>query len=80
MQEFKSVLVTWVDACSQDAWEDLKTAKELAPHEIKTLGWLIFEDDIRVVVSTSYDRERGAVAGTWSIPKAWLVDIQEILV
>lgn len=74
----KQILVTWFDAVSQDEWTDIEEAKKLEPHVITTLGWLVFEDEKRLVVSCSHDKEREAVASSWAIPKSWVVEIKEI--
>lgn len=74
----KAVLVVWWDAVSEDEWTDLEKAKELEMHTIETCGWLIFEDDRKIIIATSYDIERDAVAGFWAIPKTWLLEMREI--
>ena len=74
----KPVMVTWFDAVSQDEWAEIQDAKGLELHTIQTLGWLISEDDRKIVMAASWDVEREGVASTWAIPKTWLVDIREI--
>lgn len=74
----KAVLAVWFDAVSADAWEDLAEAKKLDVHTIHTLGWLIFEDDRKIVVAASWDVERDGVASYWAIPKTWLLSMKEI--
>lgn len=74
----KPVVVVWFDAVSYDEWEEIEDAKDLELHTIKTLGFLVHEDETRIIIATSWDVEREAVAGKWAIPKTWLVSMQEI--
>lgn len=74
----KPVLVTWVDAISDDAWTDLKKAKELdCPHQ-QTLGFLFFENDVKIMVAATIDLANENVASYYAIPKTWIIEIQEI--
>ena len=74
----KPVLIEWIDAVSVDEWTDISEAIDLQPHTISTLGWLVTEDDTKVVVACSWDRDREGVAGYWAIPKTWLIFMKEI--
>ena len=69
----KPILVKWQDAVSHDEWEEMEEAKNLDPHTIITLGFLVDENDDRLIVGLNWDEERDAVAQTISIPKAWIL-------
>jgi hypothetical protein len=74
----KAVLIKWFDAVSFDPWEEIPEAKLIEPHTIHSLGWLLAEDDRKIVIAGSWDIEREGVASVWSIPKSWLLDMKEI--
>ena len=69
----KAVLVTWVDAVSHDPWVDIEEIKNQEVHTIHTLGFLLSEDDRKIVLAASWDVDNEHVASTWSIPKTWLM-------
>lgn len=71
---FSPIHVVWHDAVSEDAWQELPQAKELRPHDIHTLGYLIEEDDQRIVIALNLDIEREGASQTISIPKTWLLE------
>lgn len=74
----KSVHVTWIDATSDDEWTDKDEWTNIHPHTIETLGWLVEETDTHIIICTSYDEERNAIAGRWAIPRTWLMEMKEI--
>lgn len=74
----KPVMVKWQDAVSSDAWEETEEAKELEPHAITTIGWLVDENKQRIIVGLNWDQDRGAVSQTIAIPKSWILE-QRIL-
>ena len=71
----KPVLVTWLDAVSEDAWTDLNEAMALEPATQVTLGYLIHEDSRVLVIAASYDKQNNAVASFYAIPKSWIVSV-----
>ena len=74
----KLVSVTWLDAVSCDSWEPILDARNLKPARMVTIGFLLHEDDDKVVLSASYDEENQSVASTYAIPKSWVLSIKEI--
>ena len=74
----KPVHVTWIDATSDDEWIDKADWKNIHPHTIETFGWLVEELETHVIICTSFDQEREAIAGRWAIPKSWLMQMREI--
>lgn len=67
------VYVVWRDAVSSDSWERLDEAARLELHEIRTLGFLVSEDDSQLVVALNYDRDGDAVSQCIAIPQDWIV-------
>lgn len=76
----KVTFVTWQDAVSEDAWEDITEAKKSKPHTIFSVGFLIDEDDDRILLGLNWDAEREAVSQTIAIPIAWILDQREIII
>ena len=74
----KLVSVTWLDAVSCDSWESISDAQKLNPATMITLGFLLHDDDDKVVIAASYDQDNESVARTYAIPKSWVLSIKEI--
>lgn len=74
----KVVFVHWQDAVSEDAWEDIEEAKKSKPHTIFTVGFLVDEDDDRILLALNWDPLGEAVSQTISIPIAWIMDQKEV--
>jgi hypothetical protein len=74
----KAVFVTWQDAVSVDQWETLEEAQKIKLHTINTIGFLIHEDEKMYVVSHNLDTDSGAVSQYIAIPKAWIINVQDI--
>jgi len=74
----KAVVVTWFDAVSHDPWEEINDVKDQEVHTIQTLGFLLTEDDRKLVLAASWDQDNESVASTWTIPKTWLLEVKEI--
>jgi hypothetical protein len=72
----KPVLVVWFDAVSEDSWQDLDDAKRLELHTIHSLGFLVSEDEKKIIIAASWDRDRDGVASHWAIPKTWLLSMK----
>ena len=72
------VLVTWNDITSCDAaWMSLEEAVEYAPSPIKTVGWIVEDNDDYIVLGGSYstsedDRVCGSVC---AIPRSVIESI-----
>jgi len=75
----KAVLVTWQDAVSVDAWEDISKAKETNLHTIHTLGFLIHEDEDRYLIAHNIDLDGDACSQHIAIPKTWIIEFKDIL-
>lgn len=74
----KAVLITWYDAVSSDEWTEVSEAKTQELATVRTLGWLVDEDERRIIVAPSWDVDNDNVATYWTIPKTWLLEIQDI--
>lgn len=73
-------IVKWVDAVSEDSWEEIDEAKKLDLHEIFTVGFLLDQDDSKIIIASSWDKDREAVAQHIAIPLAWIIEMDTIKV
>jgi hypothetical protein len=73
----RMMLVSWFDAVSEDAWTELDEAKKTKLHLIHTAGFLVSEDDTRIIIGSSWDVERDAIASFIAIPRLWISNIKE---
>ena len=72
------VAVEWFDAVANDEWLSLDDAISLEPQKITTIGWLIHDDDFKIIVAASKDDDNSQLGNTWCIPKVWTVAIEKI--
>ncbi len=69
--DYPLVLVTWLDITATAGWEP---ASEVEPMEVKTLGWLVHEDEKVLKVGNSLG-EDGDVYGISALPIGCVVGI-----
>ena len=78
----KLVEITWRDAYTLDGWHTWKElVDKVGKGELcKTVGWLVIEDDLRVVLVTSVgiDFVDAEVGSAWVIPKGMVEAIRVI--
>lgn len=82
----KPVEVTWYDAYDLSAWYSSDELARLAPTGtkrgalVKTRGWLVFEDELKVVVARDWQPEvdepgEESMAAVMVIPKGMVEEI-----
>ncbi len=77
------VRVTWQDAQDSDGcWTDIK---DIVGHELATcqdVGWMVYKDDIKVVIMRSRivekDQELKEGGGHTAIPASWIINIEHL--
>ena len=74
----KAVFVTWQDAVSVDEWETLEEVQKIKLHTIHTIGFLAHQDDKTYVVAHNLDKDNGSVSQYIAIPKAWIINVEEL--
>jgi hypothetical protein len=73
------VLVLWQDCQSHEGWNDLpKDDADVALPLIETVGWLIAESPTVVCVASSFDSSNESACMRMDIPRATIVQIQEL--
>jgi len=60
-------IIRWVDATSDDDWKE-KEEEVVNIVDSFTAGWVILEDDAKVVIAQSITSDKGRGA-EWAIPK-----------
>ena len=78
----KVVYVTWRDCETLSEWASVQDVLEFAEQDriIKTVGFLIDENEDRLVLSSSWETQFGKIAGSWIIPRAQVVQVNEVTV
>jgi len=60
-------IIRWVDATSDDEWKD-KDDEAVNVVDSFTGGWIVHEDDIKVVIAQCITSDKGR-GHEWAIPK-----------
>ena len=76
MDEHTLVLIDWVDITAVADWTP---ADEVEPLEVKTLGWLAYQDDRVIKVGNSLG-EDGDIFGISAIPQGCVIGITTLSV
>ena len=72
--------ITWVDAfMSLKAYSQENASNRKGLQELKTVGYLVHEDDLRIVLAMQYntDKDKQIRNVTW-IPKSCIVSMVEV--
>jgi len=65
--------IEWKDAHSTDEWEDLTTCHAQTFRLIKSMGWLVSENETRVILALSWDTQEEKVSQSLCIPTGMIV-------
>jgi len=76
-KKLKLVVILWEDPCTEDAWLPRDLARDLRPLVMSSVGWIIYEDSDRVVISSMVSRSTNTSQVT-SIPTTIIRDIVEV--
>jgi hypothetical protein len=81
----KLVYVEWLDHCSftESDWKDAEEFDDLEPPLVKTIGWIIREDEkVLIVVSSKYnsDEFNDKYSGEMCIIKGCIQKMKELKV
>lgn len=71
-------LVEWADAFGDPSWTTVDKARTLEPYQVITVGWLLKEDETKIVLSSDLAADGIGVAGVSVIPRDWVRNIYEL--
>ena len=69
----KLVAVKWEDIVVQNGWADLEELKDLLPHEVTSIGFVIYQDDDRIILVHGLSATQGNPASV--IPMGCVLSI-----
>lgn len=75
-QKLPLVIIDWLDANTASGWTDLKDIKSAAT-KVRTVGWLLKQDETNLVVFSSYTEDDAAGEVT-TIPAPWVQSIKTL--
>tara|TARA_B100001250_G_C19812704_1_gene796577 strand:- start:2035 stop:2307 length:273 start_codon:yes stop_codon:yes gene_type:complete len=71
IEDYRLVQVNWIDAMdSETGWHSLNKLKKAQPEPVVSVGWIISEDDKRIVVTGDFCSD-GETGRAITIPKDW---------
>mgnify|MGYP003630175905 FL=1 len=78
----KQVKITWLDHMGDSAWIDQESLQELMPAKAVSIGWLVYETDLALIICSSYlEPDSGSIReyGGWDlILKSCILHKEEI--
>ena len=77
------VRVTWVDARdTESGWLDMKEVINATLAVCQEVGWMVTNNDERIVIMRSYSKDKDDITGggAIAIPKDWLKKIEYLTV
>ena len=75
-QKLPLVIVDWLDANTESGWQTIKDIKH-EPTLIRTVGWLLSQDDKCLVMFSSYT-EDGDAGEVTTIPAPWVQKVKPL--
>lgn len=75
----KKVEVSWVDSnFGGNGWLPIAVAKDLPLSRCISIGFLVYEDDEKIILTTSHEQDEDACAGIMVIPKVCIKETREL--
>jgi hypothetical protein len=73
------VKIEWIDAMSDDnTWQYIKELKEQKLRPVEFVGWIIHQDDDKVITVSSFDEDTQMGGGGTTIPRCCIVRIIQL--
>ncbi len=70
------VEVTWLDARAEEAWIDIDEAKEQRLYTCVSIGYLLHEDEDKLIIIQSQALNQNTIAGLSVIPKSGIQSVK----
>ena len=76
----KIVEVEWMDAHYEAGWKSKDEIEDMVRKDLFCikLGYILWEDDERVILTDGHDKDEDMFTGFWIIPKGCVLNIKEI--
>ena len=72
--EMDLVKIEWIDAMSDDnTWQPIKELKEQKLRPVEFVGWLLHQDQEKVITISSFDEDTQMGGGGPTIPRSCIV-------
>ena len=72
--EMDLVKIEWIDAMSDDnTWQDVKELKAQKLRPVEFVGWILTQDQDKVITISSFDEESQMGGGGTTIPRSSIV-------
>jgi hypothetical protein len=72
--ELDLVKIEWLDAMSDDnTWQPIKELKNQKLRPVEFVGWIIHQDDDKIITISSFDGETQMGGGGTTIPRCCIV-------
>jgi hypothetical protein len=75
---FPVVIVTWVDAATENGWTDTDEAHDFVPPQCLTLGYLVADKPDHLVLAQSHGGDE--MGNRWTIPRGMVRDVRTLVV
>ena len=72
ISQWPLVRLRWIDSCSPQGWHDQDSFDDYTPDNIESVGWVIREDDVAIIISAHVGSSQ--VDGTICIPKVAILE------
>ena len=77
--EMDLVKIEWLDAMSDDnTWQDIKELKAQKLRPVEFVGWILTQDQEKVITISSFDEESQMGGGGTTIPRSCIVRIIQL--
>ena len=68
------VKIEWLDAMSDDnTWQEIKELKDQKLRPVELVGWILHQDDDKVITISSFDEESQMGGGGTTIPRCCII-------
>lgn len=80
---YKLRMIRWIDSTGLNGWQALETIQGLTPDPVISVGFVVAEDEDRIVITTSITERPGNLAlqsgeGALVIPRVAIVSEREV--
>lgn len=72
----KLAIVKWVDSGGRNSWMSMDEAERENVCQCESVGWIVSDNEERIVIVQSRDHSNGTVHSTMTIPKVAVKSVQ----